>query len=817
MKKLLLLLSIFATATTIAQSYQYLGEFTSNGTPLYLETPGDNVSVETQEMISNSLPESYPVPDYNPHYISSGYDTNLSINQTADVWVTFISEGAGYRNVLGFYTYDLDNPPTTAPSNEDITIIFPNASALGSGGGLQVGDKVKIGTFEAGTGIGWVLLANAWSSSAGTVGTGLWKLYSNPDFNPEAQENLRYHNVLLNDPDNERVILGFEDIRRDYGSCDNDFNDAIFYVTANPYTALKTTNYADVESASNVTSAYDGGLESNGNLAGLIAQRNLKRTQAGNSKNKKQLQTFFDKQNYVTLNSENNISLDSYLPDTGMFGTETPYISSPTDLLGITNATEVFALDMYQENARVSAVLATATEGSVYDHSKVICDRLNNSSLEDVRTVIVRGHQLISAKIERPTGETEYTLSFSVKLGDAANELYSFWNIAQYPEGDYYNFQIWGSSFSQVFTIGNHIIDTLTLEKPLNSQTVGDVIPPVFVSSGYYANGNIHLNIINKINATSVLFDANMAATEVSERTTMTQSVALTGNWNDSITIATGQLFDVGLSISTDVSAQQDALYLADGPWGIDYQEDNVIVTNFHVDNTTVEDLENTHEIERQAMVSGQVQGTINLFRHVLPGDQTLDVSEYDAFQFNITNSQPIEVILLQEGLDDWNNRYRVTILENNTETLYRLPFNEFEDGNGNPADITNVKTIIFSTQGDYTSYLPFSIQVHSARFGMENTLDVAEFEIEAEANKMVAVPNPMTTQTKIQFTAKQSEDVQLLMYDQVGKVVYTKKVKSNIGQNTVSLSRNNLRPGLYFCKINSRTQTYKTLKLIIK
>ncbi|WP_298520878.1 DUF4114 domain-containing protein [uncultured Kordia sp.] len=817
MKKLLLLLSIFATATTIAQNYQYLGDFTSNGTPLYLETPGDNVSVETQEMISNSLPESYPVPDYNPHYISSGYDTDLSINQTADVWVTFISEGAGYRNVLGFYTYDLNNPPTTAPSNEDITIIFPNASALGSGGGLQVGDKVKIGTFEAGTGIGWVLLANAWSSSASTVGTGLWKLYSNPDYNPEADPNLRYHNVLLNDPDNERIILGFEDIRRDYGSCDNDFNDAIFYVTANPYSALKTTNYADVESSSNVTSAYDGGLESNGNLAGLIAQRNLRRTQTGDSQNQKQLQAFFDKQTYVSENPESDTNLDSYLPDTGMFGTETAHISSPTDLLEITNASEIFALDMYQENTRVSAVLATATEGAIYDHSKVICDRLNNSSLEDVRTVIVRGHQLISAKIKRPTGETEYTLSFSVKLGEAANELYSFWNIAQYPEGDYFNFQIWGSSFSQVFTIGNHIIDTLTLEKPLNSQIVNDVIPPVFVSSGYYTNGNIHLNLINKVNATSFLFDANMAANEVSERTSISQNVSLTGDWNDTVTIATGQLFDIGLSLSTDVSAQQDALYLADGPWGIDYQEDNVIVNNFSVDNTTVEDLENTYEVERQATVSGQVQGTINLFRHVLPGDQTLDVSMYDAFQFNITNSQPVEIILLQEGLTDWNNRYRVTISQNNTETMYRIPFNEFEDGNGNPADISNVKTIIFSTQGDYHSYTPFNIQVHTARFGMENTLDIAEYEIEAATNKILAVPNPMTTQTQIQFTAKQSEDVQLLMYDQVGKVVYTTKVKSQIGQNTVSLSRNNLRPGLYFCNLSSRTQTYKTLKLIVK
>lgn len=262
MKKIILLLCIFATTTISAQNYQYLGDYTSNGTPLYLETPGDNVSIETLEMISNSIPESYPVPDYNPHYISSGYDTDLEITQTADVWVTFVSEGAGYRNVLGFYTYDINNPSPTPPSNEDITIIFPNASALGSGGGLQVGDKVKIGTFEAGTGIGWVLLANAWSSSAGTVGYGLWKLYSNPDYNPEAQEELRYHNVLLNDDANERIILGFEDIRRDYSSCDNDFNDAVFYVTANPYTALKTTNYADVESASNVTSAYDGGLES---------------------------------------------------------------------------------------------------------------------------------------------------------------------------------------------------------------------------------------------------------------------------------------------------------------------------------------------------------------------------------------------------------------------------------------------------------------------------------------------------------------------------------------------------------------------------
>lgn len=817
MKQLLLFISIAFATVSNAQNYQYLGNYTSNGTPLYLETPGDIVSVETLELISNSLPESYPVPDYNPHYISSGYDTDVIITETADVWVTFVSEGAGYRNVLGFYTYDVNNPSATAPQPEDITIIFPNASALGSGGGLQVGDKVKIGTFQPGTGIGWVLLANAWDSNNSTVGHGLWKLFSNPDYNPEAQEELRYHNVLLNDSRNERIILGFEDIRRDYSSCDNDFNDAVFYITANPHTALKTTNYADVESATDVTSANDGGLESNGNLASLIAKRNLRRTQTKNIHNKKQYQTLFDKKTFTSKSTENSTSLDMYLPQTGMFGTETAYVSSPTDLIGITNATEIFALDMYQDNSRVSAVLATATQGSIYDHSKVICDRLNNSSLKDIRTVMVRGHQLISAKIERASGEIEYTLSFSVKLGETANELFSFWNIAQYPDGDYYNFQIWGSSFSQVFTIGNHIIDTLTLEKPLNSQIVSDVIPPVFVSSGYYENGNIHLQIINKANATSVLFDANIAATEVSNATSITQNIALSGDWNELLTIATGQLFDIGFSLSTTVSAQQDALYLADGPWGIDFQENTVVVDSFLVENTNTQNLGDTYEIERQASVSGQVQETINLFRHVLPGDQTLDVSMYDTFQFSITNSQPVEVILVQEGLTDWNNRYRKVISQNNTETLYRIPFDEFEDGNGNAATLTDIKTVIFSIQGDYQNFTPFNIQVTNARFGMENTLDVAEFEQETPTNTVLAIPNPMTTHTQLQFTAKQSGNAQLFVYDQVGKVVYTIKVKTEVGQNNIPLNRNNLRPGLYFCSIQNNTQTYKTAKLLVK
>ncbi len=140
--------------------------------------------------------------------------------------------------------------------------------------------------------------------------------------------------MLLNDHGNERIILGFENIRRDYGSCDNDFNDAIFYLTANPYTALSTTNSADVDSSSDVTSGNNGGLESNGSLANVIAERNFNRIKINEFNNSKKLQSKFLK-NSCLQQKNSDTSLDSYLTETVMYGKETAYIFSQEDLVSI--------------------------------------------------------------------------------------------------------------------------------------------------------------------------------------------------------------------------------------------------------------------------------------------------------------------------------------------------------------------------------------------------------------------------------------------------------------------------------------------------
>lgn len=789
MKKLLLYTAFLFAIQINAQNYNYLGTYSSNGTPNYMEAELDIITVETQEMISNALPESFPVPDYNPHYISSGFDTDLNLSANADVWVTFVSEGAGYRNVLGYYTYPVGNPPATVPSAEDITIIFPNVSALGSGGGLLMGNKVKIGTFTSGTAIGWVLLANGWRN--GQVTNGYWKLYSNTEYNPESNPSLKHHNVLLADPDNERIILGFEDIRRDYGSCDNDFNDAIFYVTANPYSAMTTTNFADVDSATeDVSSANNGGLESNGNLAGLIAKRNFTRSKTGIAANKKSSQKKYKKSKRSGLKGAAG-SLENYLPDSGMYGDETAQISSPQDLISVTNATQIFSVDIYKEERRVSAVLATETEGAVYDHSKAICDRLNNSSLEDVRTVTVRGHNIISSKLIRSTGEKEYTLSFSIKKGATHNQLFSFWNIEQYPAGDYYNFQIWGSSFSQVFAIANHVIDTFSEEKSLTSEMVEDKIPTVFVKSGFYQKGKIHLKIVNKSKSTEAMFNASVASTEISDRSTISEMLSLTGNWNETLTVDTGNLFDLGFSLGTSSSVQKDILYLADGPWGADYNEDFATVKTFEVTNNQIDFDEYMHQVERDISVSGEVKGTINMFRHLLPGDQVLDVSSYNAIQFHMTNAQPVELVLMTDQIADWNDRLRVIIQPNESETLHTISFEDFKDANGNTITLSSLRTLVFSISSDYSTSVPFSIDVKNVILK-----DGSIAAIESTSLEQVGIknyPNPFNSSTTL-LLKNNTRTVLIKVYDMMGRLIDEKEMKTINGKKAIYEAPQNLK-----------------------
>ena len=228
--------------------YKTLGTWNNLGLPSYLLPVGDVISASLLASLNQSLPELKNVSGHHPSYLNASNQSNLVLKDSAEVFVTFIHEGAGYLNTFGFYYYDAaTRPRTISDIASTMTIVFPNTSYSGSGGALKSGDKVSIGKFKKDTEIGWFLISNAFIYQYPAVGNGNGIYFSNSYLNPEGNAALRQHLINLYDAGNSRFIIGFEDMNRENSTCDNDFNDALLSISATPFTSVTTTDVALID------------------------------------------------------------------------------------------------------------------------------------------------------------------------------------------------------------------------------------------------------------------------------------------------------------------------------------------------------------------------------------------------------------------------------------------------------------------------------------------------------------------------------------------------------------------------------------------
>ncbi len=223
--------------------FQYMGNYNQVGVPDYLENDDYDYEDDFLADINESLPEGQSVLEHHPEFLANDIQTNIVLDEDAEVWVGFIHEGAGYKNGFGYYTYEVGSPPESPDDVDPHYVVFPNASYQGAGGGLQSGNKVYLGEFPANTVLCWWVAADGWDGDE--VTTGNWMLYSNVALNPENDPDQRQHNVLLLDDNREFLVLGFEDIQRPGG--DKDFNDVVFSVEVNPWESVNRDGLPDID------------------------------------------------------------------------------------------------------------------------------------------------------------------------------------------------------------------------------------------------------------------------------------------------------------------------------------------------------------------------------------------------------------------------------------------------------------------------------------------------------------------------------------------------------------------------------------------
>lgn len=240
----------------------------AHGLPLAAQAvaaPREAVPGSLNKLIGQILPEQSSA---GASFVSDVYSPNLVVTETATVSVTFMFEGAGYQNTLGYFTYreNLDGTVTILSSD----LLFPNAS-FPPQGSMQVGDTVVLGDasgkpriFQPGERVGFFLVANGWVSDprikrwayslpgipdvSGAVnqqsGYGCYTTLNqtNPEF-AAGRDELSRHVAMVRMNGipgflggKDFFLTGFEDQNR--GASDNDFNDLVVVVTATPFTAI---------------------------------------------------------------------------------------------------------------------------------------------------------------------------------------------------------------------------------------------------------------------------------------------------------------------------------------------------------------------------------------------------------------------------------------------------------------------------------------------------------------------------------------------------------------------------------------------------
>jgi hypothetical protein len=149
-----------------------------------------------------------------PEFISDARAVpTITLTQAGPLRVSFMYEGAGYRNQLGYFTFD-NSGVGGAPVKLTEALLFPDINDACVTPGMQVTTQ----DFPAGTKIGFYLISDGCNA-----GPNAPKFYSISSFNT-ADHNVRHIGAYL-DYFRELLIIGFEDL---VGLGDKDYEDTMF-------------------------------------------------------------------------------------------------------------------------------------------------------------------------------------------------------------------------------------------------------------------------------------------------------------------------------------------------------------------------------------------------------------------------------------------------------------------------------------------------------------------------------------------------------------------------------------------------------------
>lgn len=561
------------------------------------------------------------------------------------------------------------------------------------------------------------------------------------------------------------------------------------------------------------STANKGGLESNDRLADFIGKRNYQRAKenyffdVSTAKQIKKGSMYMKK----SRTAKNNISLESLIP-MGVVNESEIVESSASDLLDLTNATDIYSVDYLRDKNAVGAIMAIKTENQVYEHSKFICDRFLGAQLLSVSTIQLREKNFIKSIIKQPDGNQEFALTFSARL-NSNNEFVveSHWNIDSYEKDvSYYNFQIWASSIDDLLSLGEEVLALLEVNNSI-TEYVSSKPPPVFVKSAKYRNGKVLMELVNNNNSNTVMLEGGIKRTETSQSEGYSATSSLEG-YIDSLSIETGDLFDLGFRITDDKGSTPDDIFVADAPWGLDDSAETSTVENYQVLPNNLSYMGEGYRIERNIRLKGLTSEYIGVYRALSPRFTAVDLSDYDKFVFEASGKGVLAVKLLKGN----GGSFSATVKLSSESTTHVLNESDFLAGNDINVDFSDLKVISFelhTTDGQPTEK---ELLLENIEFTNQ---EIKPSFVLSDTSQAIVMPNPVELATKLYFYEDELATYSFELFTINGTRINSHHLDGNtkIGQNEIEINRKSLKSGIYFFKLSSTSDKAWSGRIMIK
>lgn len=471
------------------------------------------------------------------------------------------------------------------------------------------------------------------------------------------------------------------------------------------------------------------------------------------------------------------------------------YISTPTDIISITNAKEIMSIDFVSNNISKAVAFGTRTVGQVYDHTKAICDRLKGYELISLGTIKVKGHELVQYNLRNNKGEIEYATSFVIGAESGRNNytLQSNWLNKDYTlEEMMYNIQLWGGSPSLVIEMANDIITRLNNSLPVVAVPNTAGLPNVYFTAGNRLDETVTLTLKNNTVGTSGYLEITDRANEQTT-TQVKRTIPFTANANglSTVTIPTSDLFESSIHLYMN-GKLEDQVFMADGAWGLDYNNNTTSVKKFTVTNSNATRNKEDFNVFRNVEVSGTTPDYITVYKLLRAGGVPQDLSAFKSLKFTAAGNTPVIITLVKQSIAKWDDQYNLTLPISTEAKEYAVGIEDFKSSAfSSTIDLKDVNSIVITvvppTKGKSSD---LQLAMSSISFSKEDKNYLNSLK-EMSIN---AFPNPVTgNKFNVQFRSENTKTLQLKLTDAVtGKVILTKQVNAFRGDNIVPVEMNN-------------------------